>query len=87
MIVSALHHSSSREGQGQIAADWSRLDGSFPNYREAKPKAIGALNVVRDQKLDFLPQVSRRVFHIQAHSLKSLFSIERILDRAPPSHR
>jgi hypothetical protein len=85
LIVSELYHSSSRDGQSQIDADWSRLDGSFPNYREAKPKAIGALKVVRDQNLDFLPQVSHRVFHIQGHSLKSLFSIECILDRAPPT--
>lgn len=85
LIVSELHHSSSRQAQTQIDTGCTQLHAGLPNYRHAKPKSICALEFAPVEKTYFLPQVSSRVFQFQSHSLKSLYSIESILYRGPPS--
>ncbi len=85
LIVSELQHSGSREGQSQVGDGCRQLDPSRPIYRQAKPRTICAFEVGRGLNVRFLPHVSGRAIPLQLHSLKSLCSIERILDRAPPS--
>jgi hypothetical protein len=84
LIVSELQHSSSRESATQLDAGCKQLHNSFPNFRQAKPKAGGDTSFAGAALVAFLPELCEQSFHLQIFPLKSRTTIERIPSRAPP---
>ena len=57
---------------------------NFPNFKQAKPRSICALEIGQRVESVFLPRIIESVCPIQIHSLKARPTIECALDRAPP---
>jgi hypothetical protein len=85
LIVSELYHSSSRSNQFEFDSGCEQLRNGFPNFQRANPKTICALQIGRKLNVNSISPISQPAFPVQLRSLKSLYSAESILDRAPPS--
>jgi hypothetical protein len=67
-----------------VDADAKYFGRNFPNFKQAKPLSICALEIGQNVKSVFLPHISESVCPIQIQSLKGRPIIECALDRAPP---
>jgi hypothetical protein len=87
LAVEAVQASSSRDNKSQVDEKPDQAAKGFPNYRQAKPKTGSDLYLIDTEAVSHLPRVSTTSFEPQSVSFKSLFSLESILDRAPPAQR
>jgi hypothetical protein len=86
VVASQVRHFSGPAGRSSSFETGVKYFGSDPpNFKQAKPRTICALEIALNLKFVFLPHVRESVWPVQIHSLKSLHSIQRALDRAPPS--
>jgi hypothetical protein len=87
LIVTEMQHSTSRDGDVQFDDGCKQLRNGYPNFQRAKPKSLPILCFGNDPVLH-QPAASNRDFHVHpTPSLESLYRGQRILSRAPPSHR
>ena len=83
-FVSELVHSASTGTESAARGGCSQLDAGWPNYREAKPRAISVSEGGDYQDFQFQPNFTESFFLPQSSLLKPLYSFEQALDRAPP---
>jgi len=83
-VASNLRLSGSHDCQDALRSRTAELNPGWPNYREAKPKPITAIEMVPQQFVSLRPHVNGYALSPQLSSLKPQYTLQRALDRAPP---